>query len=67
MALSRRIGRSLTAKLTRVTLDRFIEAHGGRVTLEGRPGEGATFRLHLPASARPVPGLTPALSAKEPA
>lgn len=29
MALFRRIGRSLTAKLTRVTLDRFIEAHGG--------------------------------------
>lgn len=28
MALSRRIGRALTAKLTRVTLDRFVEAHG---------------------------------------
>lgn len=27
MALSRRIGRSLTAKLTRVTLDRFIASH----------------------------------------
>lgn len=28
MALSRRIGRALTAKLTRITLDRFVEAHG---------------------------------------
>lgn len=28
MALSRRIGRALTAKLTRVTLDRFVQAHG---------------------------------------
>jgi SAM-dependent methyltransferase len=27
MALSRRIGRALTAKLTRVTLDRFVQAH----------------------------------------
>lgn len=28
MALSRRIGRALTAKLTCVTLDRFVQAHG---------------------------------------
>jgi SAM-dependent methyltransferase len=27
MALSRRIGRALTAKMTRVTLDRFVQAH----------------------------------------
>ncbi len=30
MALSRTLGRALTAKLTRVTLDRFIEAHASR-------------------------------------
>jgi signal transduction histidine kinase len=28
-----------------------IEAHGGRVTAEGRPGEGATFRVFLPDAA----------------
>lgn len=30
MALSSRIGRALSAKLTRVTLDRFVQAHGSR-------------------------------------
>jgi signal transduction histidine kinase len=27
---------------------RVAEAHGGRLTFESRPGQGATFRLHLP-------------------
>jgi len=26
------------------------EAHGGSVSVESRPGEGATFRIHLPAA-----------------
>ena len=28
-----------------------VQAHGGSVTAESRPGEGARFSLHLPASA----------------
>jgi signal transduction histidine kinase len=30
---------------------KFTEAHGGIITVESRPGEGATFRVTLPADA----------------
>jgi PAS domain S-box-containing protein len=28
--------------------DRIIRAHGGRITVQSKPGEGATFAVHLP-------------------
>jgi signal transduction histidine kinase len=42
---------------------RIAEAHGGRVTVQSAPGEGATFTIHLPAAASesaPAPQGAPA-------
>jgi signal transduction histidine kinase len=35
-----------------------VEAHGGTISVESRPGEGATFRVELPL--RPAVAIRPA-------
>jgi signal transduction histidine kinase len=50
-----RIGRSETqgrrgSGVGLALVKHIVEAHGGRVTVDGRPGEGSRFTLHLPAA-----------------
>lgn len=40
-----------------------VEAHGGTLQVVSQPGQGACFRLELPAEAAPVPVPSPPLSA----
>jgi signal transduction histidine kinase len=33
-------------------VSRYIDNHGGKITVTSRPGEGAAFRIHLPLESK---------------
>lgn len=61
MALTRRIGRALSAKLTRLTLDRFIVAHAGSGRTLDLGAQTGPYAAHFPRRValdlRPGPGV----------
>lgn len=48
MGLGRRVGRALSAKLTRVTLDRFIVAHASRARTLDLGAQNGPYAAHFP-------------------
>jgi SAM-dependent methyltransferase len=61
MVLTRRIGRALSAKLTRLTLDRFIVAHAGSGRTLDLGAQTGPYAAHFPRRValdlRPGPGV----------
>ena len=61
MALTRRIGRALSGKLTRITLDRFIGAHASSGLTLDLGAQTGPYAAHFPrrvaVDLRPAPGV----------
>ena len=38
---------------------KIIREHGGKIVVQSRPGQGATFLLEIPCPASPTPGPSP--------
>ena len=44
-------GYALTSKVRALSQRRFVEAHGGQVSVESEPGQDSTFRFTVPHEA----------------